>query len=125
MVLGPRRTQACPRAAKHFVYSITQDAGGRVFDVLGVVEMDCPATLASEVGQYPAVHDGVSAALVWHLSLDGDVLWEVIRPTPNRQRHHRLGQRRYETVQRGRRGPECCRSYVRDQLRQSGVVEGL
>ena len=59
MVLRPRWTQRHPRAVQHLLRSLTQDAGGIVLDVFGVVAVDKPTAFAGEFGQHLAVHDGV------------------------------------------------------------------
>jgi hypothetical protein len=49
MVLGPRRSQRCPRAMEHLVGSVTEDAGCLRFDGLGDVAVDIPSACACEV----------------------------------------------------------------------------
>ena len=123
MVLRPRWPQRCPRAVKHLVPSLTQDANRFGFDVLGVEEVDVPAAVACEFSEHFAVHDGVGAALIWHATLDGDVLGEVGGPGSERHRDDRFGQRRRELVKRCGGRPDHRRPHVRHQLRKSVIVE--
>ena len=55
MVLGPRRSQRCPRSAEHIVGSLSQDPGRLRLDVLRVEQVHFPASLVSALREHLAV----------------------------------------------------------------------
>ena len=86
MVLGPGRSQSCPRAAEHLIGPGTENAGRLGLYCLGVVEMNVPAAGSGTFSQDLAVHDRVGAALIRCAALHDDVVGEVERPGPQRYR---------------------------------------
>ncbi len=100
-----RWAQLRPRAAQHLVGTLPQDPDGVVLDVLGVVEGDLPTPRTSELGEDPAVHDGVGSALVGHPALHRDLVGKIGRPLSHRHRDDRRTHIGRELVERSRRSP--------------------
>ena len=105
VVLRPGRAERCPGAAEDLVGPLAEQVGRLRLDVLGVVAVDLPAAVVGELGEQLAVHDRVGAGLVRRAALDGDVVGEVERPEPQRDRDDGRGQRGRELVERRRATP--------------------
>ena len=123
MVLGPRRPQRGPRSVEHFVGSGPEDGGRLSFDILGVEEVDLPASSPPTFRQNLAVHDRVGLGLVGRAALDDDLVREVQGPGPQRYRHEGLGQLDGQLVQGAGCGPEGRRPDVRHHSGGGVVVE--
>ena len=99
MILGPGWSQPFPRSVENIVAGArTQPAEGLIDHGLGVIQVDVPATCVSEFGELLAIHDGVGPGLIGHPTLDSDVVGEVERPGPKRDRQDRRGERGRELV---------------------------
>jgi hypothetical protein len=59
MVLGPRRSQRCPRSVEHIAGSRTEDSGRLRLNGLRVEEVDRPAAHVRTLREHLAVHDRV------------------------------------------------------------------
>ena len=99
MILGPGCSQPCPRCLQDIIGALTQPAGGLIDHRLGVIQMDFPATTVRELGELLAIHDRVSPGLIGRATLDGDVVREVKRSGPKRDRQNRRGQRGCELIE--------------------------
>ena len=100
LVLRPGRPQPCPRTTEDLVGTLSQHPDRPTYYIPRVVEVDLPVTSMRDIGEYVAIDDGVGASLIWHPTLDGDVVGEVRRSDSQRDRHDRLGQhvRRFRRV---------------------------
>jgi hypothetical protein len=123
MVLGPGWPQRCPRSLQDLVGPPTQHPARLTDHCLRVIPVDLPATSVGELGELLAVHDRVGSGLVGWATLDGDVLGEVQRPGPQRDRVDRHEQRGCELVKRSRRRPPDRCSHLRHQSGSSGHIQ--
>lgn len=57
MIFGPGRAQGCAGGVEDLGCAVTEYAGRLAFHIFGVREVESPAAVAGEVGQYLAVHE--------------------------------------------------------------------
>ena len=91
VILRPRRAERCPGALEDLLGPVAQQVGRLRLDVLGVVAVDLLAACVGELCEQVAVHDRVGPGLVRGAAPDGDVLREVGRPGPQRDRENGCG----------------------------------